>query len=163
MTKKFFAPVIIGIYSLIFVSAANSFAQQTRQAVSVREVTGTFRDYFSGKAKGSYSEIKISSAGKGKLKVSFDLTYPHLDASGQMSANTGTSGGIAEISGDTAVYSSTEFGQCEITIKFVKPGQIKVTQSGTDSDCGFGFNVTATGTYKKVSGAKPRFESAEKN
>ena len=161
MTKKLFVLIIAGIFSLIFVSAENSFAQ-SRKAVSVAEVTGTFRDYFTGKAKGSYSEIKIASAGKGKLKIGFDLTYPFIDGTGQMSANMGTAQGAATIAGDTAVYSSTEFGQCTITIKFIKPGRIEVTQSGAGHECGFGFNVSATGTYKKVSGAKPKFESAEK-
>ncbi|MGI8555637.1 MAG: hypothetical protein ACR2LT_04695, partial [Pyrinomonadaceae bacterium] len=118
--------------------------------------TGTFRDYFSGSAKGLYSEIKISSAGKGKLKVGFDLTYPYK-VGREMTANEGAAQGEATIAGDTATYSSTEFGQCKITIKFAKPGRIEVTQSGNDTDCGFGANVSASGTCKKVSGARPKF------
>lgn len=161
MTRKLFLLMFAALFTLLFVSAQDSFAQ-SRKAVSAAEVTGTFRSYFSGKAKGSYDEIKVASAGKGKLKVSFNLVYPHLDANGEMTANMGSADGEAAIDGDTAVYSSTEFGQCKITIKFVKPGQIKVTQSGNDSDCGFGFNVSATGIYKKVSGAKPKFESADR-
>ncbi|MGI9034529.1 MAG: hypothetical protein ACR2GD_00690 [Pyrinomonadaceae bacterium] len=156
MTKNFFALVIISVFAVLFVSAENSFAQ-SRKAVSASEVTGTFRSYFGGKAKGSYSEIKILSTGKGKLKVSFDLAYPYIEGAGQMTAHMGTAPGAAAIAGNRAVYSSSEFGQCTITIKFVKPGQIKVTQSGNDTDCGFGANVSATGTYKKVSGAKPKF------
>ena len=151
----------VGVFSLLLISAGNAFAQ-SRKAVSAAEVTGTFRSYFSGKAKGSYDEIKIASIGRGKLRVSFDLLYPHLDGTGQPTANMGSADGEASISGDEAIYSSTEFGQCRIAIKFVKPGQIKVTQSGTDAECGFGFNVSASGVYKKVSGAKPKFESAER-
>lgn len=148
--------MIAVVFALLFISAGRTFAQ-TRKAVGAAEVNGTFRSYFSGKSKGSYDEIKILSAGKGKLKVSFNLLYPYVDGAGQMSANMGTAVGAATIAGDTAVYSSTDFGQCRITIKFVKPGQIKVTQSGNDTDCGFGHNVTADGNYKKVSGAKPKF------
>lgn len=144
-------------FSLLF--AANRIAAQTRSAVGASEVNGTFRFYFTGKAKGSYDEIKILALGKGKLRVAFDLTYPHIDGTGEMSANMGSADGEAEIDGDTAIYQSSEFGECKITIKFVKPGQIKVTQSGNDSDCGFGFNVSADGTYKKVSGAKPGFDT----
>lgn len=145
------------VFSLLFISAGQIFAQK-RKAVSAAEVTGTFRSYFgSGKAKGSFDEIKILSAGKGKLKVSFNLVYPYIDGNGEMSANMGTAEGIALIAGDTAVYSSDEFGQCRITIKFVKPGQIKAAQNGSDAECGFGANVSADGIYKKVSGAKPRF------
>ncbi|MGI8469285.1 MAG: hypothetical protein ACR2N3_12615 [Pyrinomonadaceae bacterium] len=160
MTKKLFIVMIVCVFSLLFISAGNTFAQ-SRKAVGAPEVTGIFRAYLSG-TKGLYDEIKILSAGRGRLKISFDLVYPFVDGTGQMSANMGTAAGEAAIAGDTAVYSSTEFGQCKITIKFVKPGQIKVMQNGSDVECGFGANVSANGTYKKVSGAKPKFESAKK-
>src|SRR6266566_4830587 len=58
-----------------------------------------------------------------------------------------------EFSG-TYEYKSPE-GQ--ITMKFAN-GKLVVTQTGT---CGFGNNVTAEGTYKKISSRKPKFESGE--
>lgn len=152
--------MLAGVFSLLFVCAENSFAQN-RKAVSAAEVTGTFRSYL-GKKNDSHNEIRIASVGKGKLMVEFLLTYPYKDADGNLIANTGAAQGEAAISGDTAVYSSTDFGQCKITIKFVKPGQIRVKQSGNDTDCGFGANVNADGNYRKTSGAKPKFESAAK-
>lgn len=145
---------------VFFLFAASAFAQN-RPSVGAAEVNGTFRSYFSGKYKGSYDEVKIASVGKGKLRVSFELTYPHIDGTGAMSANVGEADGTAIIEGDTAIYSSDEFGQCRITIKFVKPGTIKITQTGADTDCGFGHNVTADGTYKKTSGAKPKFDTVQ--
>ena len=45
--------------------------------------------------------------------------------------------------------------ECRITLKFTG-GKLVVTQTGI---CGFGHNVTAEGTYKKVSAKKPKFES----
>ena len=39
-----------------------------------------------------------------------------------------------------------------------KMGGKEVTQSGADTDCGFGHNVSADGTYKKTSDAKPNFD-----
>lgn len=155
------------LFGLAFFIAALSAAQtnaqtsaQTRSAVGAAEVNGTFRSYFGGKFKGSYNEIKILALGKGKLRVFFGLTYPHIDGTGELSANVGEADGTATIEGDTAVYSSDEFGQCKITIKFVKPGTIEVNQSGVDSECGFGFNVNASGTYKKTSSAKPKFDES---
>ncbi len=76
-----------------------------------------------------------------------------------MTANMGSADGTATIVGDTAVYEDNEFGQCKITIKFVKAGTIEVEQEGTDGNCGFGFNVNASGSYKKSSRAKPKFET----
>jgi hypothetical protein len=157
MSKKLFLSLLLIFWAAI--SAIESNAQTSRKAVGSAEVTGAFRPYYSGKYKGSYSEIKILALGKGKIRVAFELTYPFVDGSGAMSANMGSSEGEAEISGDTAVYENSEYDQCTITIKFVKPGQIKVTQSGSDTECGFGNNVSADGTYKKVSGAKPKFEN----
>jgi hypothetical protein len=101
--------------------------------------------------------VKILALGKGKLRVAFELVYPYMTGAGEISANVGTADGTATIEGDTAVYSSDEFGQCRITIKFVKPGTIEITQYTTDGECGFGHNVNASGTYKKASGAKPKF------
>lgn len=151
--------LLVLILALLFtgLSAKNTIAQSSSKAVGAAEVNGTFRDYFGGKAKGSYNEIKILALGKGKLKIHFDLIYPYIDGTGAMSANMGEAEGTAEIAGDTAVYINEEFGQCKITIKFTKAGTIKVTQNGTDGECGFGHNVSAGGTYKKFSGAKPRF------
>ena len=73
-----------------------------------------------------------------------------------MSAHVGTADVTATIEGDTAIYSSEEPGECKITIKFVKPGTIEVEQE--EGNCGFGQNVNASGTYKKSSGAKPKFD-----
>ena len=134
---------------------------QKRDAVSAKEVNGTYRDYFDGKFKENFNEIKILALGRGKLKISFDLIYPRLMPNGETSANFGTATGTAEIKGDTAVYTGeNEYGDepCKITIKFLKPGVIKVTQNGTDAVCGFGFNVNADGTYQKFSGKKPVFD-----
>lgn len=143
---------------LAWVFAVDSSAQATRSSVSASEVNGTFRSYFKGKFKGSYNEIRILALGGGKLKIALDLTYPYTTGAGELSANLGELTGTADISGDTAVYSSEEFGSCTITIKFVKPGTIKVNQEG-GSACGFGHNVTADGTYTRSSKMKPKFNS----
>ena len=147
-----FAAVLVSLF------AVNSDAQTTRKAVGAAEASGTFRDYFAGKFKGSYNEIKILALGKNKLRVAFNLTYPYVDGTGAMTANMGTAEGEATIEGDTATFSPAETTGCVITIKFVKPGSIKVSQNGA-SECGFGFNVSASGNYKKTSAAKPKFDN----
>jgi len=133
-------------------------AQPIRASVPASEVNGTFRHNFTGKYKGSASEIKILALGKGRLRVAFDLVYPFTDGTGELSANTGRADGIARITGDTAVYRSTEFGDCRITIKFVRPGTISVDQEG-GSACGFGHNVSAQGIYHRARRKKPVFDA----
>ena len=146
-------------FALFFVGvfAVNADAQTRRKAVSAAEVNGTFRDYFDGKFKGNFNEIKILALGAGKLKVSFGLMYPFIDATGAMSANVGEAEGEATITGDTATFTPADSEDCTITIKFVKPGAIRVTQNGA-STCGFGFNVSASGDYRKTSAARPKFD-----
>ena len=157
MSKQCF--LVLFAVALTGLLAAGSDAQTSRKSVGAAEVNGTFHHNFMGKFKGSRNEIKILALGRGRLRVAFDLTYPHVDGTGELSANVGQADGEAAISGDTAVYSLDEFGPCRITIKFVRPGLIKVTQDGSDTDCGFGNNVTAGGTYRKVSSKKPKFRS----
>ena len=140
-------------------AAPDSNAQTARTSVRASEINGTFRHSFPAKFKRSSSDIKIWALGHGKIKIAFDLIYPHLDGNGDLTANTGEGGGEATISGDTAVYESAKFGPCKITITFVRPGTIKVDQDGTDTDCGFGHDVTANGVFRKISSAKPKFGS----
>jgi len=143
--------------SLILLFSTINANAQNRKSVSVAEVNGTFRSFFDGKFKGNYNEIKILALGKGKLRVAFDLTYPFINGMGELMANVGIADGTATIDGDTAVFSPDENGRCKITIKFVKRGTIEITQSGAVGECGFGFNVTADGIYKKASSVKPKF------
>jgi hypothetical protein len=154
-TEKHCFILVISLATVLMMALAPSLYAQ-RASVSVSEVTGTFRHNFTGKFKGSSNEIKIASAGRGKLRIAMELMYPYM-VGRDLSANTGELDGEAAITGDTAVYKSTEFGPCEITIKFTKPGVIDVQQSGSDADCGFGHNVVSSGRYTKVSGRKPNF------
>jgi hypothetical protein len=160
MMKRLLALLYSALFLLVCgLPLTTEATAQNRKAVSAAEVNGTFRSYFKGRFKDSYNEIKILALGKGKLKISFELIYPHLTGAGELSANLGTAQGVGEIYGDTGVFTSEESGgACKIIIKFVRPGEIKVEQSVEESDCGFGHNVTANGTYKKVSAAKPKFE-----
>ena len=150
----------VSLFTLLLTGALtfDAAAQTGRKAVGAAEVNGTFQSIVSAEKKERFAnELKVLALGKGKLKIAFELVYPHRDASGEMTANTGSLEGTADIAGDTAIYSSDEFGPCRITLQFVKPGVVKVSQQGTDADCGFGFNVNADGTYKKTSAKKPTF------
>jgi hypothetical protein len=138
-------------------TSSQTFAQ--RAAVSGAEVTGTFRSYFKGSARGSYNEILVQALGGNKLKVEMSLTYPYK-ANREALANVGEATGEAIIKGDTAIfipdYAKENNNACRITLKFSKPGSLVVTTEN-NLDCGFGFNVEADGTYRKTSSTKPKF------
>lgn len=141
--------LLVCALSLPIISAAVS--AQTRSSVSATEVNGTFRDR-------SGSSFRILALGGGELRVAFEGVYVYKMTNGEDMANTGTAGGIAEIKGDTAIFKPEETTECTIILKFLPGKRLRVTQQGTDSECGFGVNVNAGGTYRKISSAKPRFD-----
>ena len=78
---------------------------------------------------------------------------------GAPSYNMGSAEDTAVVARNVAVWQTTEFSgeMCELRMKFTDR-LVTVKQSGSDADCGFGFHVYASGTYKRVSRAKPRFD-----
>ena len=116
------------------------------QIVTAAQANGVYRSY--------KSEFRILALGHNKLKVQFDGVYTTLAKSITM----GYAMGEAHIEGNVATFKPPDFEQCVITIVFL-PGKLRVTQDGSDSDCGFGHNVNAAGTYRKIRGGKPKFEA----
>jgi hypothetical protein len=151
--------ILIVAAMVLFLGAGGAAAQ--RASVSGKEVTGTFKMNFRGKFAKLSNDMKIQALGGGKLRVAFDLIYPYTLRNGETTVNMGGMDTEASIIGDTAVIESEEYGSCRIKIKFVRPGTVRVTQEGSSAECGFGHNVTAEGTYRKVSSAKPRFDAPQ--
>jgi len=116
------------------------------QVVTSAQANGVYRYY--------KSEFRILALGHNKLKVQFDGIYMTV----MKSPNMGYAMGEAIIDGNIATFKPPDTERCEITLVFL-PGKLKVTQDGSDADCGFGHNVYATGTYRKIRSGKPRFES----
>ena len=117
-------------------------ANAGERSVTGAEATGTYRD-----AKGN-SEIRILALGHGKLKVQLALVYEFKSREGPM-ANLGDASGEATIENDIAVFVPEGFGDCKITMTFLPNGKLKVEQKG--EECGFGHNVRADGTFRKIS------------
>jgi hypothetical protein len=118
------------------------------QIVTAAQANGVYRYY--------RSEFRILALGHDKLKVQFDGIYMTV----MKMPNMGYAMGEATIEGNVATFKPPDFEQCKITLVFL-PGKLKVTQDGSDADCGFGHNVNATGTYRKIRSGKPKFESPE--
>lgn len=137
--KKIFLLMLI-----VFIFCGHTEAQ----IVTAKQVNGTW----------SYrnNQILVLALGNNKLKVQFDLAYEYKSPNGP-TANVGFAIGEADIEGIVAMFTPPEMTGCKITMKFTG-GKLIVTQEGSDADCGFGHNVTADGTYKKTSSAKPKFD-----
>jgi hypothetical protein len=117
------------------------------KSVTTAQVNGTWE------RKGG--EFKIWALGHQQLQVEFSGVYEYKTPQGP-TANTGEGNGVATIEGDIAIFKPEGAEEeCRITLKFTG-GKLVVTQTAI---CGFGHNVTAAGTYKKVSAKKPKFGS----
>ena len=115
--------------------------------VTAAQVNGTW--------KTKIGEFKIWALGQQRLQIEFLGVYEYQSPQGP-TANEGQGGGIARIEGDTAIFEPEGAeDECKITLKFTH-GKLVVAQIGI---CVFGNNVTAAGTYKKVSSSKPKFDS----
>lgn len=146
MSKPFIASVLFLSASLGAAAQAPPTRPPQKQVVTAAQVNGVYRFY--------RSEFRILALGHNRLKVQFDGVYTTL----AKSVNIGYAGGEAIIDGNIATFKPPDTERCEITLVFL-PGKMRVEQSGTDFECGFGHNVNATGVYKKIRGGKPKFES----
>src|SRR2546428_10025017 len=118
---------------------------QNSKVVTAAQVNGVYRYY--------KSEFRVLALGHNKLKVQFDGIYMTL----AKSPNMGYAMGEATIEGNVAIFVPPDTQGCKITMTFL-PGKLVVKQDGSDADCGFGHNVYATGTYRKIRSGKPKFE-----
>lgn len=137
------------LLAIAFCSVSGSMitSHDAANNVTAAAVNGTW------KMKGG--EFKVWALGRQRLQIEFSGTYEYRTPQGP-SANEGQASGVARIEGNTAIFKPDGAGdECKITLKFTR-GKLVVTQTGT---CGFGNNVTAEGTYKKASAAKPKFDS----
>ena len=115
--------------------------------VTAKQVNGTW--------KYRENEFKIWALGQQKLQIEFLGVWEHQTSYGP-TANTGEGSGIARIEGDIAIFKPDGAeDECKITLNFTH-GKLVVIQNGI---CGFGFNVRADGSYRKISAKKPKFET----
>lgn len=133
---------------LLLLTVEMTEANASRQnIVTASQVNGTWR-YKS-------NTFKVWALGNQKLKIEFSGAYEYKTPEGWM-ANSGSGNGIAHIEGDTASFKPDDSDEeCKITMRFTN-GKLVVEQEG---GCGFGHNVTASGTYRKINSRKPKFDS----
>lgn len=133
--------------ALCILVAGVSAVPQAR-IVTAAQANGTY--------KSGPNEIRILALGKNKLRIQMDLAWEYKNEQGP-GANVGTSRGEATIENDVATFRPEETEDCTITIKFISGNRIRVSVEHF-LNCGWGFNVNAEGTYRKIRGGKPKFD-----
>jgi len=150
MNRLIFALLLCFTASSSLVSGPHKANGNQEKIVTAAQVNGTW------KYRGNI--FNVWALGQQRLKVEFVGVYEYKTPSGPM-ANTGSANGFARIEGDTAIFTPNDSEletekECKIKMRFTK-GKLMVEQEGS---CSFGLNVTAAGTYRRVSKAKPKFE-----
>jgi hypothetical protein len=136
---------VLVLCSLILATHVMQLPQAYSSDVTAVQVNGTWRS--------KTGTFKVWALGKQRLQVEFFGVYECKTSAGPL-ANTGEGSAIVFIEGDTATFKPEESDEdCKITMKFSEGKRIVEQEGG----CGFGNNVTANGTCKKVSSEKPRF------
>jgi hypothetical protein len=141
----------LGLITIILAIASFAVAQEpapsprpTLHAVTPAQINGLYKYY--------RNDFRILALGRNKLKVQFNGEW--MTRAGY--PNIGEAIGEATIEGNVAVFIPGDTTRCKITMTFLK-NKMKVEQEGLDADCGFGHNVIATGTYRRVKAGKPKF------
>ena len=86
-------------------------------------------------------------------KVKFHLLALWVSYNNSDNIHNGELQGIVTLKNGVALYDQDE---CTLKFEFF-PNRVRVTQLN-DEGCGFGANVTAAGTYRKLDSKKPKFE-----
>lgn len=99
------------------------------------------------------NDFRVLALGHNQLKVQFNGEWMTLGGY----PNIGEAIGEATITGNVATFIPGDTTKCKITMTFLPPNKMVVAEEGNDADCGFGHNVMATGTYRRVKAGKPKF------
>jgi len=135
--------IILAVGAAFYPQLVNS---QNSKVMTAAQANGIYKYYD--------NEFRILALGHNKLKVQFSGVYHTLSKS----VNMGEATGEATIEGNVATFIPEDTQGCKITLTFL-PGKLIVKQDGDDATCGFGHNVNAAGTYRKIRGGRPKFES----
>ena len=155
--------IAIGLVIAQFVVAfgAPAFSQTKTNTVAGTKPTAAAKvaDTISGQYETKDGDLlAVKRLPSGKIKYQLQAFYPSANPSlkdNPGGPNLGTAEGEAAIKGNTMVIVPPDTTKCRITVVF-RGQKADVSQSGCDSDCGFGLNVDASGSYKKKSN-KPDF------
>ncbi|MDQ3748313.1 MAG: hypothetical protein M3367_04740 [Acidobacteriota bacterium] len=118
-------------------------------------LTGTYR-YKSGTYNNT---ISVQQQGNNRLRVALYASYEYK-VNGEWNANVGEAEGIVAFNGDTAVLVPEDREDCKIMMKF--SGNKLIVKQESKSNCGFGLNAYAGGTYTKVNN-KPDFSDSDED
>jgi hypothetical protein len=143
----------LAILFLLFAFQASALAQENKPPTlqskkAALKVTGSYR----APSKSAPNSMVVLELPGGKIKVHIvALWVSHYNPE---NVHNGEIQAVVDLVGNTADYKDEH---CSITMKFTRTAVV-VKQADEVGDCDFGANVTASGSYRKVSSRKPKFD-----
>ena len=132
-------------------SAAQFNLRKIEQAVGTAKLPPTTAGgYVQYAGRGTWESFIIKPASESTIKFCFSGLW--WGAAMEAPAGIGYLSATIPLHDNHAEYSTREFGdkECHISMKF-SAENMEVKQTGEDVDCGFGHNVTANGTFERIS------------
>jgi hypothetical protein len=131
----------------IFTAALCMVQAQSPPKPAVKNVTGHYR-----LTKGEFrNRLDVQQLQGGKIK--FHLLALWVSYNNPDNIHNGELQGIATLEKGVAIYDQDG---CKIKIEFF-PNRVRVAQLD-DTGCGFGANVTADGSYRKLDSKRPKLD-----
>jgi hypothetical protein len=134
----------VGVSSLFLIGSLVTSGQSPPRIVTAAQINGVY--------KYDRNDFRVLALGHHKLKVQFNGEW--MTRGGY--PNIGEAIGEATIEGNVATFVPGDTTKCKITMTFLRNKMI-VEQEGLDADCGFGHNVMASGTYRRVKAGRPKW------
>ena len=120
------------------VVTTNPGPRPPQRVVTAAQINGVYRY--------DRNDFRVLALGRHKLKVQFNGEW--MTRAGY--PNIGEAIGQAIIEGSVATFIPGDTTQCKITMTFLPNNRMVVEQEGLDAECGFGHNVMARGSYRRV-------------
>ena len=139
---------MIGLFlfsASLLLASSPALGQTSSRSVTAAQINGVY--------KYERNDFRILALGHNKLKVQFNGEW--MTRGGY--PNIGEAIGEATIVGNVATFIPGDTTKCKITMTFLPHNKMVVEQEGLDAECGFGHNVMASGTYRRVKAGKPRW------
>jgi hypothetical protein len=132
---------------LLLMLTAAIFAAQAPSKPAIKNVTGHYR--FTKEEFRNRLDVKQLAGGK----IKFHLLTLWVSHNNPENIHNGELQGIAALKNGVAIYDQDG---CKIKMEFLL-NRARVRQL-EDVGCGFGANVTADGTYRKLDNKQPKFD-----
>lgn len=139
---------LIRVSALLLFGSSICVAQaQKLRPVTVKNVTGHYRltkDEFRNR-------LDVQQVAGGRIK--FYLLALWVSHNNPDNIHNGELNGVVALQKGIALYDRDD---CKLKFEFLS-NQVRITQVN-DEGCGFGANVTAAGTYRKLDSNNPKFD-----